>query len=213
MKPIYLEFKGVNSFSEKTVIDFKTLLSGGLFGIFGDTGSGKSTVLDCIHLALYGKIGRSSEVDCINYRCEGYEIVYEFELLIEGERKTYRVERSRKRKNNVSDGQLYEKNEAGKWAAIANGTREVNQKLLSIIGLEYEDFKVCIALPQGDFAKLVQAKSSERLELVSRLFNLEKYGKRLTQKISERKRVADTAEQVLKAKLETLGVEEEGAIE
>ena len=46
MKPVYLEFCGVNSFSEKAQIDFGKLLEGGLFGIFGDTGSGKSTILD-----------------------------------------------------------------------------------------------------------------------------------------------------------------------
>ena len=54
MKPVYLEFCGINSFSEKAEIDFSKLLSGGVFGIFGDTGSGKSTVLDSIHFALYG---------------------------------------------------------------------------------------------------------------------------------------------------------------
>ena len=205
MKPLYLEFKGVNSFSEKTTIDFRALLGGGVFGIFGDTGSGKSTILDCIHLALYGKIGRSSEQDCINYHCDGYEIVYEFELLVDGARKTYRVERKRKKKNNLSDAALYEKTDDGKWLAIAGATREVNQKLLSIIGLEYEDFKVCIALPQGDFAKLVEARSSERLELVSRLFNLERYGKKLTQKIGEKKSEAEREELRLKTRLETLG--------
>ena len=68
MKPVYLEFCGINSFSQKAVIDFEKLLSGGVFGIFGDTGSGKSTILDCIHLALYGKIDRAvgSQNDCIN---------------------------------------------------------------------------------------------------------------------------------------------------
>ena len=52
MKPIYLEFSGVNSFSERVSIDFKKLLAGGLFGIFGDTGSGKSTILDSIHFYI-----------------------------------------------------------------------------------------------------------------------------------------------------------------
>ena len=43
MRPVYLEFCGINSFSEKAEIDFTKLLDGGLFGIFGDTGSGKTT--------------------------------------------------------------------------------------------------------------------------------------------------------------------------
>ena len=50
MKPVSLEFCGINSFSEKAEIDFRTLLEFGIFGIFGDTGSGKSTILDCICL-------------------------------------------------------------------------------------------------------------------------------------------------------------------
>lgn len=48
MKPIKLEFCGINSFSERAEIDFTKLTEYGIFGIFGDTGSGKSTVLDCI---------------------------------------------------------------------------------------------------------------------------------------------------------------------
>ena len=54
MKPVYLEFCGINSFSEKAEIDFRKLLGTGLFGIFGDTGSGKCTFLDCINFSLYG---------------------------------------------------------------------------------------------------------------------------------------------------------------
>ena len=205
MKPIYLEFYGVNSFSDRTIVDFKKLLSGGVFGIFGATGSGKSTILDCIHLALYGKVGRSSEVECINYNCDGYEIIYEFEIQIGHERKTYRVLRGRKKKNNTTTSSLYERREDGKLYSVAEGTRDVTQKLLEIIGLTYEDFKMCIALPQGDFAELVHAGAATRVELVSRLFDLERYGKRLTRKISERRYAAETEETVLKTRLEGLG--------
>ena len=48
MKPKYLEFCGINSFSEPAKIDFEKLLQSGIFGIFGDTGSGKTTILDAI---------------------------------------------------------------------------------------------------------------------------------------------------------------------
>ena len=70
MKPRRLEFCGINSFSEKAVIDFDKLLASGIFGIFGDTGSGKTTILDSMIFALYGKVdrirgGNASEI--INY--------------------------------------------------------------------------------------------------------------------------------------------------
>lgn len=54
MKPVRLEIEGINSFSERQVIDFRPLIDAGLFGIFGNTGSGKSTILDCSCLRFTG---------------------------------------------------------------------------------------------------------------------------------------------------------------
>ncbi|MBQ8375034.1 MAG: SMC family ATPase [Clostridia bacterium] len=185
MKPVYLEFCGVNSFSEKAAIDFRKLLKGGIFGIFGDTGSGKSTILDCIHLALYGKIERSSETECINHKSDGFYIIYEFELAVDGVRHTYRVERARNRKKKI-EARLYERDSEGKLLALADGATEVKEKVREIVGISYEDFKMCIALPQGEFAGLVKAPPKERLELVSRLFDLGRYGERLKAVLRER---------------------------
>ena len=180
MKPIYLEFCGINSFSEKTQIDFRALLAGGVFGIFGDTGSGKSTILDCIHLALYGVVERASKSmnDCINYKADSAYVIFDFELTTEGKRHAYRVRRERKRKNGTAKAFLYEYTDDGELLALAEGTRDVDERLESIIGLSFNDFKMCIALPQGDFAALVKATTAERVKLVSRLFDLEKYGER-----------------------------------
>ena len=181
MKPVYLEFCGVNSFSETAKIDFRKLLNGGLFGIFGATGSGKSTILDSIHFALYGKIERASGAgtDCINFNCDKASVIFDFEILLQGERRTYRVQRERRRKNNVAKAYLYEVTKDGVLLALAEKTNDVDDKLQEIIGLEFDDFKKCIALPQGEFAGLVQSTAKERLTLVSRLFDLEKYGDRL----------------------------------
>lgn len=212
MKPIYLEFCGINSFSEKAEIDFRTLLSGGVFGIFGDTGSGKSTVLDCIHLALYGEIERSGGSDCINYKQDSAYVLFDFEITLEGERKTFRVRRERKRKNNTAKAFLYEKTETG-LLALAEGTREVNEKIRQIIGLSFDDFKMCIALPQGDFAALLKAPTSERVKLVSRLFDLEKYGERLSKAANEKYYQAENQVNLLLAKMEQNADGGEEAIE
>ena len=53
MKPCFLSISGVKSFDKTETLDFTELTKSGLFGIFGDTGSGKSTILDCIIFALY----------------------------------------------------------------------------------------------------------------------------------------------------------------
>ncbi|MBQ9713753.1 MAG: SMC family ATPase [Clostridia bacterium] len=202
MKPIYLEFCGINSFSEKTEIDFRALLSGGVFGIFGDTGSGKSTVLDCIHLALYGQIERSSGSDFIHYNLDQAYVIFDFEITTDGVRRAYRVKRERRRKNNVGKAQLYQYTDEGGLFALAEGTRDVNDALERIIGLSFADFKMCIALPQGDFAALVKATPGERIKLVSRLFDLERYGERLAKSISEKYYRAEESVNLVKAKME-----------
>ena len=59
MIPVKLEFSGLNSYREAQSVDFSQLMSHGLFGIFGPTGAGKSTVLDAITLALFGQVNRA----------------------------------------------------------------------------------------------------------------------------------------------------------
>ncbi len=203
MKPIYLEFCGVNSFSQITKIDFKSLLAGGVFGIFGDTGSGKSTILDCIHLALYGVVERASKsmADCINYNLDSAYVLFEFEITTDGIRRLYKVKRERKRKNNGSKAYLYVEQEDGKWLALAEGTRDVDEKIGEIIGLNFNDFKMCIALPQGDFAALVKAGTADRVKLVSRLFDLEKYGEKLSKAVNEKYYNAENEVKLIKAEM------------
>jgi exonuclease SbcC len=197
MKPIYLEFSGINSFTDKVSIDFERLLAGGLFGIFGDTGSGKSTILDAIHLALYNKSERASGsiVDCINHHSEKAVVTFDFEIVNDGVRHTYRVHRERGRKPSSVKANLC-RLEDGKWLAIADGTAEVDSALSGIIGLTFDEFKKCIALPQGEFAGLVKAGKAERIALMSHLFGLEKYGENL------RKYVASRAEELVQKEKE-----------
>ncbi len=60
MKPISLHIAGLQSYRELQKIDFASLCDAGVFGIFGPTGSGKSSILDAMTLALYGKVERAS---------------------------------------------------------------------------------------------------------------------------------------------------------
>ncbi len=205
MRPVYLEFCGVNSFSEPAKIDFRDLLEFGIFGIFGDTGSGKSTVLDCIGFALYGNVARSrsgSIADIINYKQDLAYVKLEFEIVYEGRRRTFRVERELKRKNASQSVRVFERREGEGLVTVADGCRESNALLLRIIGLEQRDFEKCIALPQGEFAQFVKAQRGERLKLVSRLFDLEAYGEQLTKRVNRHCADAAREREVAAAKLE-----------
>lgn len=185
MKPVYLSLQGLNSFSERAEIDFTKLTQSGIFGIFGDTGSGKSTILDGINFALYGDVGRSKEkTDIINYKCDSVDVKFTFNVLYGGERRNYTIERSLKRKGSHK-AVLYEENQNGESKQIADNATKVKEKVIEIIGVSAEDFRKCIALPQGEFAEFVQSEPRKRLELIERLFNLSKYGEKLKDKLSE----------------------------
>lgn len=202
MKPLRLEFSGINSFSEHTIIDFEALTKGGLFGIFGDTGSGKSTILDCINFALFGDVERSKgKTDIINYRSDAAQVKFVFDILSDGKRKTYTVERIiKKDKNGTHKAMLYER-DGGEEVCIADKASAVEKKIVEILGVDAEDFRKCIALPQGEFSQFVKSVPSERLALIERLFNLSRYGDRLKEKISARQAAADGEFQLITGKM------------
>lgn len=186
MKPLKLQFSGINSFSEHTIIDFESLTRSGIFGIFGDTGSGKSTILDAINFALYGKVERSKEkTDIINYRSDAAKVTFSFNIINDGKRKVYTVDRTLKKdKSGTHKAMLYEK-DGEKEVCIADKATAVESKITEILGVDAEDFRKCIALPQGEFAQFVKSMPAERLKLMERLFNLSRYGDRLKIKLNE----------------------------
>ncbi len=204
MKPRYLSFCGINSFSEPVEIDFSELLASGLFGIFGDTGSGKSTILDCISLALYGGTPRvrTGLSDIINTRLDRAYVHFEFEIYFEGERKVFRIERELKRKNSAQTLKVIELREGGETLVRAEGVTSGEAFLKGVVGLEQKDFEKCISLPQGEFAQFVKAAPSERLKLVSRLFDLEKYGERLVKRANIHYRECAAEAEIARTRLE-----------
>lgn len=187
MKPIILEMEGFNSFRSKQIIDFRKLTQNGLFGIFGPTGSGKSSILDAIIYALYGKIARDSS-GFININENKASVKYTFEIGRGSERKTYHIHRvSKKGKDNsyrTSLLKLYEvKGSMENLDIICEGKTAVDKKINDIIGLKETDFTRAVVLPQGKFSEFLKTSPRERSEMLERLFALEKYGSKLTEKI------------------------------
>lgn len=183
MKPISLKIKGLNSFIETQVIDFEKLTEKGLFGIFGPTGSGKSSILDGITLALYGKVSRNS-TNFINTNLDSMNVSYEFQMT-NWETRRYRVDREFKR--NKTGGIT---SKSAKIVDITNGEQileegitNVNDKCFEIIGLNLDDFTRTVVLPQGKFSEFLKLQGTERRNMLERLFNLEKYGDELSNKL------------------------------
>lgn len=193
MKPIKLELMGLNSYTDKQTIDFEKLTSRGLFGIFGNTGSGKSTILDAITIALYGDISRDT-TDYINSSCDKAIVKYEFEIGSKNNRKRYFVERTIK--NSATGGTktsrvlLGEIKDSGDIDVLADKVGEVKSKIQDIIGLTSDDFTRSVVLPQGKFSEFLKLQDRDRRKMLERIFNLEKYGEKLSNKVKVRRNEA-----------------------
>ena len=196
MRPIKLKIKGLNSFIEEQTIDFDKLTDRGLFGIFGPTGSGKSTILDGITLSLYGDLARKSS-NYINTNCDTLSVSFEFQIT-SANIKRYRVERSFKRDKKTKGI----KTAGAKLLDITNGelilaekVREVDKSCEEILGLSLDDFTRTVVLPQGKFSEFLKLEGKQRREMLERLFNLQNYGDNLSiklyKKIKGRRRESD----------------------
>ena len=200
MRPIKLEIKGLNSYVNNQTIDFEKLTERGLFGIFGKTGSGKSTILDAITLSLYGSIARNTK-EYINSLSEKAEISYEFEI---GSRR-YVVDRHIIRSKaggiKTSYARVIEKLGDGSENVLADKVNEVNETIIKIIGLTANDFTKSVVLPQDKFNDFLKLGGIDRRNMLERIFNLEKYGKKLIENVRHRKNKTKTHVDMLQVSL------------
>lgn len=184
MKPLYLKFKGLNNYEVAQSIDFKKLTKQGLFGIFGPTGSGKSTILDAITLVLYGEISRKSK-EFINTNSEEASVTFEFSLTAKSEEVAYRAERVYKRKKAGSYQCRYARviRLGDEEEILAERPTEAKEQIIGLLGLTMDDFTRSVVLPQGKFSEFLKLKGRDRRVMLERIFGLEKYGVVLSGKL------------------------------
>jgi len=193
MRPRYLELEGLQSFREVQSVDFDKLGEVGLFGIFGPTGSGKSTILDALTLALYGNVQRANRgtQGIINMASTMIRVSFTFDLVREKIRKTYKVERQYKRKKDSDSSiesklaRLIEVNPAGD-IVLADKLGDVNEAVVELIGLQFDDFTRSVVLPQNKFQEFLLSPKGDKTKMLERIFYLEEYGRDLTEKVNRK---------------------------
>jgi len=178
MIPIELTIQGLYSYQEKQTIDFTKLTAANLFGIFGSVGSGKSSILEAITFAIYGKTDRlnlsgdNRNYNMMNLKSDELLIDFVFETGKEqtGYRAVVQGRRNSKRFEDVKklDRSVYQRKD-GEWIPI-----EATQ-LEKAIGLSYDNFKRTIIIPQGQFQEFLQLGNKDRTQMMKELFNLEKF--------------------------------------
>ncbi len=178
MIPIQLTIQGLYSYQEKQTIDFTRLTAGKLFGIFGTVGSGKSTILEAITFALYGRTDRlnlsgdNRYYNMMNLKSNELLIDFIFETGIV--QTAYRATvKGRRNSKNFEDVKTLERSAYiktdDKWLPIEN------EALEQAIGLSYENFKRTIIIPQGQFQEFLQLGNKDRTQMMKELFNLGKF--------------------------------------
>ncbi|MBT2573888.1 SMC family ATPase [Bacillus sp. ISL-51] len=216
MKPILLTIKGLHSFREEQTIDFAGLSGAGVFGIFGPTGSGKSSILDAMTLALYGKVERAANNThgILNHAEDQLAVSFTFALQA-NHQVSYKVERVFKRtdetKVKTALCRLIEIKE--EQTVLADKANEVNKKVEELLGLTIDDFTRAVVLPQGKFAEFLSLKGTERRHMLQRLFNLEQYGDRLVKKLRRRAQEAAAKKNEMLAEQSGLGDAGEEALQ
>lgn len=170
MKPIKLSLEGVFSYRTRQEIDFTKLSSEGIFGIFGNTGSGKSSIVEAIIFALYGKTDRVSgkQADLINLQSNKAVIDFEFEV----SGKAYRVVVNLTRTSSGhSTKKLFYQKQEGQYRAMEE---KISGEQLT--GLSYDNFCRVVIIPQGKFQDFLTLTSGERTKMLKEIFpSLKKY--------------------------------------
>lgn len=182
MRPIRLTMKAFGPYAEETVIDFEKLKDRRLFLICGPTGAGKTTILDAMCYALYGKT--SGDRDGKNMRSDyadtsvRTEVTFDFAL---GNR-MYRAYRSpeqlldKKRGSGQTLAAMQSSlSELEDGKEIHTVRTDVGEAAARLIGLNANQFCQVILLPQGDFRKLLVAKAEERESILKQLFKTKRF--------------------------------------
>lgn len=171
MKILRIQFQNLNSLPFGD-IDLEPFAQTGIFAITGPTGAGKSTILDAITLALYGRASRydrqTNPADMMS-RHTGHS---QAQVVFEVRGKRYRAEWQLNRSRGKSDGRvqkpqhrLYDEQE---YPVAQNHTETVAQ-VEALTGLDYDRFTRSVLLAQGQFAQFLKATETQRAELLESL--------------------------------------------
>lgn len=195
MRPVVLTMTAFGPYAGTEVVDFREATDGGLFGIYGATGSGKSSIFNAMTFALFG-VGAKPEQSIATMR-SGHadaDCLTEVSLLFELGDKHYFVRRQPDQSRPKLRGEGETTNAHKAWLFDATSIAvddvtadncgvvlaetkvgEVLKLVRELLGYGVEQFRQIVLLPQGRFEKFLIANSNERVEILRELFDVDVY--------------------------------------
>ena len=176
MRILQLRFKNLNSLAGEWEIDLThpAFTTDGIFAITGPTGAGKSTILDAICLALYGRTPRLNKVTK-----RGNEIMSRqtgecfAEVTFETQAGRYRCHWHQHRARRKPDGELqlpqHEIADADTGEVFETKIRGVADQIEAVTGMDFGRFTRSMLLAQGGFAAFLQAAPGERAPILEQI--------------------------------------------
>ncbi|OES45577.1 AAA family ATPase [Domibacillus iocasae] len=186
MKPVKLTMTAFGPYAGQQVIDFSELENRKMFVISGKTGSGKTTIFDAISFAMYGKpSGDHRSASDMRSQFADPKQMTEVSLLFQLKGRTFFIRRTPQQEKLKARGggmtmaaataELYEKKADGSEELLAANVRDTDEKMNELIGLEANQFRRILMIPQGEFQKLLMAGSQEKEKILQKLFQTSFY--------------------------------------
>jgi DNA repair protein SbcC/Rad50 len=179
-----LEITAFGPFADTAVVDFDDLGADGLFLLHGHTGAGKTTILDAIAFALYGKVpGARAEAKRLrsDHAPADTVPVVALEATLGGRR--VRLVRSPEFARPKRDGSGMRPQPAKATLIWLDGEgqnlsriNDIGDEVLRLVGMSADQFFQVALLPQGDFARFLRADTDDREKLLGQLFDTERFG-------------------------------------
>lgn len=207
-----LTMQAVGPFAGRYTVDFAALSAGGLFLLEGPTGAGKSTVIDAVVFALYGKVASAAaSEDRLRSAFAGEDVETVVDLVFETGSGVYRVRRTPAfdRPKRRGTGTVRQQATVKLWRLTAAPERagdvddadgellstrldEAGAELTRVVGLDRAQFVQTMVLPQGEFAAFLRADPEQRRGLLQRIFGTEVY-ERVQHRLDDLRREAQRA--------------------
>ena len=169
MRPVKLELKGFTAFREPQTLDFSDL---DVFAISGPTGSGKSSLLDAMTYALYGRVERVGDRVSQLISQGQPRMAVTLEFVVGPDR--YRITRSTPAKGSTKI-LLERRVDHGEWTQAGEGAdrvKDAEKRVAGLIGLTYDGFTRSVVLPQGKFAEFLVGDPKKRRDILTELLGL-----------------------------------------
>ncbi len=182
MRPLTLTMSAFGPYGGVVTLELSKLGEQGLYLITGDTGAGKTTIFDAICFALYGEAsGMSRQPDMLrsNYAKPGQPTYVELTFLCRG--KTYQVRRAPEYERPKERGTGFTVQRAEAHLMFPDERqpltrwREVTAAVTELLGLDKEQFSQIAMIAQGDFLRLLQARTEDRIKIFREIFQTGRY--------------------------------------